>query len=817
MSSAENPFHGDQIVRFSKIVHSLWRKVRRKREDDEFDYIAQNLERRVDSAINGSMPNLGKSNYFQRQTLLPTIPAVSNTARSTSQDYSKKPPKVQRVQLVGAPEPVPPHTGRLLLKESYPVSDSRELAFVPSAFADSEESMKPKGDSSTTPMEEYFAMFDVGAREKAIADGPPYHVKETNDDIAETIRRCLNNKVYQEEVLQGTINQELVADCLVTELAKLALVVEDRIKEIYEEVKEDTHKDMPRDVSRSGDSEGKTMASEGQHANTNSSPQSPSRRKNEGNIQSGDNLNSPSPRRKNSINSQSRKSGTAVSPPPYKGVFCQPVIEAPDQLPKPLNILAEDDPEYLQLVDSYRKLYCNRCKIYDCNVHGLYEKPSLQLSYELGITAERDRKMRQRTSVTSEESSPDDSNHSSEQQEPDQEVTPGDNKETLTDFQKRICRRFFLIFEGNIGEMATAMRANPKAVKQFVDEQEWTEPELRLVPPIKPEVNPYHSLRNYNQHWYSRIVKSGLRPSFEPCVHDEPCREGICYCVDRGVFCTDACAWGTRSKNFFRGCDCRGSCTTSSCSCFANSRECSPDICGCDACTDPPGRPATQQRCRNDNLTMHRGTEVVIGHSEIPNAGWGCFAKRDLVKGEFLGEYVGEMISQEEADRRGQLYDIRNHSSLFMLTADVALDADRKGNVMRYINHSSTPNTTPRTITVNGDNRIGFFALQDIEAQTELTFNYGYNFSVNNDFVLKAAKAVPWMDLPASHSLDGNIGKTNSRKLKKPQSKRKSSKPAARLSSSMESTDGPMDIVGDIDATGDGGDSVTEKKPSGQV
>lgn len=143
---------------------------------------------------------------------------------------------------------------------------------------------------------------------------------------------------------------------------------------------------------------------------------------------------------------------------------------------------------------------------------------------------------------------------------------------------------------------------------------------------------------------------------------------------------------------------------------------------------------------------MRRGVEVVIGKSDIPNAGWGAFCKKALSKGDFIGEYVGEMISQEEADRRGQLYDIQNHSSLFMLTTDIALDADRKGNLLRYLNHSSTPNAIPRTVCVDGDNRIAFFACRDIPAQTELTFDYGYNLSVDNEFVLMSGKAVPWMD-----------------------------------------------------------------------
>ena len=812
--------------RFGKIIVTVWKQVRRKREEDECAYLMQNFESKVDSVFNRYMPNKPSR---ARQIVLP------KTTDDSSSTSNKKGPKVQRIPLVGALEPVPPHTGRLHMTKSYPVEDNRELSFVPSAFADAnadEAENKSSGSNddnnndgttnerrSTTPMEDYFALFDVAARERAIIDGPLHHVEEMDNDISETMRQSLNHKLYRDEI-EGTINHEQVAHYLVTNLARLADVDEARAQNLYEIVKTASgsgeEKGSPSASvgaagSKSGDSLGESVQSSSPKDGIKCIPQSPGSPPTRRKLLEGRNSDDRSSRKK-----RKRSNSDLIFSPfsPSAGPFCIPATE--------------DDPEYLKLVDSYRKLYCKRCKMYDCVVHGLREKPSLQLSYELGITAERDRRARSRGDSSSPvppqtelSEQPDNSNISEARQSKEIGTTAAvpvpaaatTTKTELTAFHKIICRRFFLIFEGDVDQMAVAMGANPGRLKEFVDRQNWTQPELRLVPPIKPETNPYHSLRNYNQHWYSRIIKSGLRPSFEPCVHDEPCRETICDCVDRSIFCTDACAWGSRSKNFFRGCDCRSSCTTSSCSCFANSRECNPDICKCDTCTDPPNRPATMQRCRNDNLTMCRDTEIAIAVSKVPNAGCGAFTKRFLHKGEFLGEYVGEMISQEEADRRGQLYDIRNHSSLFMLTADVALDAERKGNLMRYINHSATPNTTPRTVTVNGDNRIGFYALQDIEAQTELTFNYGYNFSVNNDFVLKAAKAVPWMEAP-SNQQPGYSNGNNNNGMKKVQSKRKpkystSSDDGVKAQKGKRpasSTTGERsNILGDIDATRDMG------------
>ena len=46
-----------------------------------------------------------------------------------------------------------------------------------------------------------------------------------------------------------------------------------------------------------------------------------------------------------------------------------------------------------------------------------------------------------------------------------------------------------------------------------------------------------------------------------------------------------------------------------------------------------------------------------MAESTIKGAGWGLFTKYALQKGDFVHEYVGEIITQEEAERRGVIYD----------------------------------------------------------------------------------------------------------------------------------------------------------------
>lgn len=57
---------------------------------------------------------------------------------------------------------------------------------------------------------------------------------------------------------------------------------------------------------------------------------------------------------------------------------------------------------------------------------------------------------------------------------------------------------------------------------------------------------------------------------------------------------------------------------------------------------------------------MRRDARTLIAESNIKQAGWGLFTKHSLKKGDFVHEYVGEIISQEEAERRGVIYDKLN-------------------------------------------------------------------------------------------------------------------------------------------------------------
>ncbi|KAK3261205.1 hypothetical protein CYMTET_29876 [Cymbomonas tetramitiformis] len=228
---------------------------------------------------------------------------------------------------------------------------------------------------------------------------------------------------------------------------------------------------------------------------------------------------------------------------------------------------------------------------------------------------------------------------------------------------------------------------------------------------------------------------------YVPCNCKGPC-SAECSCLLDGNVCEKYCGCAMTCKNRFRGCNCsKGQCRTRACPCFAADRECDPDLCkGCTAtaayvarlktslCTSTAQLdelPEKEYTCQNMKLRLGQHRHIYMGLSQV--AGWGAFLNEYCKKEDFLGEYTGELISQNEADRRGKVYDRSNRSFLFNLNTQWVLDAQLKGNKLKFANHSATPNCHAKVILVDGDHRVGIFAKENIKAGEELFYNYGYD------------------------------------------------------------------------------------------
>lgn len=112
---------------------------------------------------------------------------------------------------------------------------------------------------------------------------------------------------------------------------------------------------------------------------------------------------------------------------------------------------------------------------------------------------------------------------------------------------------------------------------------------------------------------------------------------------------------------------------------------------------------------------------------------WGLFAMEDISPGSYVMEYVGEVITAKEGDKRGKVYDQLGMSYLFDMNEPddsdeydmnvqkstyeeffpLCVDAAFYGNESRFINHSCEPNLKSFNLVSDTESysyhRIGLF------------------------------------------------------------------------------------------------------------
>ncbi len=124
--------------------------------------------------------------------------------------------------------------------------------------------------------------------------------------------------------------------------------------------------------------------------------------------------------------------------------------------------------------------------------------------------------------------------------------------------------------------------------------------------------------------------------------------------------------------------------------------------------------------------------------------GKGVFALVDLAEGEALIEYVGEVISWPEAQRRHPHDPAHpNHTFYFHVDEERVIDALYGGNSSRWINHACAPNCEAE----EQGGRIFIKALRNIPAGEEL--NYDYGLMIDERYTAKLKAQYPcWCGAP---------------------------------------------------------------------
>ena len=123
------------------------------------------------------------------------------------------------------------------------------------------------------------------------------------------------------------------------------------------------------------------------------------------------------------------------------------------------------------------------------------------------------------------------------------------------------------------------------------------------------------------------------------------------------------------------------------------------------------------------NGRWFKSSSIRVRNSRIQ--GKGVFATKRIRPGQRIIEYGGELIDQDEEEKR---YDDesmdRHHTFLFQIDDDLSIDASKIGNDAMYINHSCDPNCE----AVQDDQQIFVEALKNIQPGTELTYDYQFEY-----------------------------------------------------------------------------------------
>ncbi|KAG7362994.1 SET methyltransferase domain containing protein [Nitzschia inconspicua] len=410
-------------------------------------------------------------------------------------------------------------------------------------------------------------------------------------------------------------------------------------------------------------------------------------------------------------------------------------------------------PSYSSVAVSFLKLFCNQCNTFDCPLHSISSK---DVAVEAAVALEYD-KSEEALTYTELAEMETDSSYTLPSPDNDSFIEDdnfsSNTEETATSVEMKVILARMKMICGDDTQLLSAITGGRySSTLATLDEEQ---KDGKFITPLAHTAFKSEHLKQDKLNRKRRIskrmetlvgMKAIERSFFRPCSHPDRCsRAANCSCVAGNLICTKQCIWGKFGDNLYPGCKCpKSSCTMEQCRCFMANRECDPDVCGCKC-------------CKNNNMTSSKKKrQLFISKSTVANAGLGLFTKSPLAKGDFLGEYIGEYILTRPVNSLlGNGEDVRAQDKLvnegipvapidciredlhygssqpkespygFDMTKDLAVDAINIGNKVRYINYSDNPNVEAIHYAVNGETRLGIYAMCKIPAQAELFIDYG--------------------------------------------------------------------------------------------
>lgn len=245
----------------------------------------------------------------------------------------------------------------------------------------------------------------------------------------------------------------------------------------------------------------------------------------------------------------------------------------------------------------------------------------------------------------------------------------------------------------------------------------------------------------------NKIMSADLSKGFEnlpvSCINsvdDAPCpteaSDGFHYVTANVHMSSETIVKNPTNK--MQSCYCYNECSDGSCLCGVMSSKCwynkqgqlisefdfvdAPFIVECsETCWCPPS-------CHN--RVVQKGIKYNLQVHRTRSMGWSVRTLDTIPRGAFVCEYVGELISDAEADIReddSYLFDLENSNEEIF-----CIDARYYGNVSRFINHLCHPNLMPLRVFIDHHDkrfpRLAYFSTREIKAGEELGFDYGNRF-----------------------------------------------------------------------------------------
>ncbi|XP_031412009.1 histone-lysine N-methyltransferase EHMT1 isoform X4 [Meleagris gallopavo] len=236
----------------------------------------------------------------------------------------------------------------------------------------------------------------------------------------------------------------------------------------------------------------------------------------------------------------------------------------------------------------------------------------------------------------------------------------------------------------------------------------------------------------------SRDIARGYERIPIPCVNSvdsEPCPSNYKYVSQN---CVTSPMDIDRNITHLQYCVCIDDCSSSNCMCGQLSMRCWYDKDGRLLPEFNMAEPPLIFECNHAcscwrtcrNRVVQNGLRIRLQLYRTQKMGWGVRTMQDIPLGTFVCEYVGELISDSEADVREEdsyLFDLDNKDGEVY-----CIDARFYGNISRFINHLCEPNLIPVRVFMSHQDlrfpRIAFFSTRHIEAGEEIGFDYGDRF-----------------------------------------------------------------------------------------